>query len=394
MKSPFATMALVGSLAAGIALSPTFLFAQQPGVTQSGQPRSPFGDTVGAGAPGAPGADRNALNGNDVPSLTPASDLKAPQMDLPDEPVEPYLLTKDNGPFMVLARVFRGPDSQRMAIALVKELRADFGLPAYIFRKKENPGGSLIRGMPPTAPSQITTTNVKMPERIRTFDEAAVLVGNVKTQADQERLWREVKKLEPQCLEKMSSPFSWRKGLSSAIRTTNPYIPAQNLYPRTTDKLMVMMNGGLRSIVNCPGPFSLQVAEFTGRSGFTFNPNAPANQILGSLKDSPLRTAHDDAERMAEKLANAPEIRQTGQPVYVYHDHTSSKVYVGSFNSPQDPAAGALRNYLVQNAYNLSNKNFELPNKRPRGRSAATDTMIVPALALTDVNDLKGKIRN
>jgi hypothetical protein len=318
--------------------------------------------------------------------------LKAPQLDLPDEPIEPYLLTKEHGPFMVLARVFRGPDAQRMAIALCKELRTDFGLPAYIFRKKENPGGSLVRGVPPTVPSQINSTNIKMPEKIRTFDEAAVLVGNMKTLADQERLWREVKTLDPKCLQKMSTPFPWRKGLSTALRTSNPYVPAQNLYPRAPDKLMVMMNGGLRSIINCPGPFSLQVAEFTGRSAFSFNPNTPANQIL-DLRDSPLRTAHADAEKMAEKLANAPEIRQTGQPVYVYHDRTSSKVYIGSFNSLQDPAAGAMRNYLVQNAYNLSNKNSELPTKRLRGK-AATDTMIVPAMALTDVNDLQGKIKN
>jgi hypothetical protein len=387
MKSPFAALALVGALASGAALSPAQLFAQAPGVTQSGAPRSPFGDTVGGAGPGA---ERSLPGG--VRDLTPAADLKAPQLDLPDEPIEPYLLTKDHGPFMVLARVFRGPDAQRMAIALCKELRTDFGLPAYIFRKKENPGGSLVRGVPPTVPSQINSTNIKMPEKIRTFDEAAVLVGNMKTLADQERLWREVKQLDPKCLQKMSTPFPWRKGLSTALRTSNPYVPAQNLFPRAPDKLMVMMNGGLRSIINCPGPFSLQVAEFTGRSAFSFNPNTPANQIL-DLRDSPLRTAHADAEKMAEKLANAPEIRQTGQPVYVYHDRTSSKVYIGSFNSLQDPAAAAMRNYLVQNAYNLSNKNSELPTKRLRGK-AATDTMIVPAMALTDVNDLKGKIKN
>ena len=391
MKSSFAVMAFGGALAAGIVLGPVPLFAQTPGgVSQTVTPRSPFGPTVGAAALSTP--DRPVADGTGVRELTPASELRDPQLDLPDEPIEPYLLTKDNGPFMVIAKVFRGPDSQRMAIALCKELRTEFGLPAYIFRKKENPGGSLVRGVPPTVPSEVKSTDIKMPEKIRTFDEAAVLVGNERTHADQERLWREVKKLKPACLEKMSTPFPWRTGLSTALRTTNPYIPAQNLYPRPQDKLMITMNGGLRSLLNCPGAYSLQVAEFSGRSGFKFDPKMPEHQILGPLQNSPLRTAHDDAERMAEKLANSPEIRQTGQPVYVYHDRTSSKVFIGAFNSPQDPQAIQVRNYLVQNAYNLSNKNSELPSKRRRGKDA-TDTMIVPALALTDVNDLKGKIK-
>src|SRR5262249_43084184 len=102
--------------------------------------------------------------------------------------------------------------------------------------------------------------------------------------------------------------------------------------------------------------------------------------------NSPLRKAHDDAERMADKLARAPEIQQTGQPVYVYHDRTTSKVFIGSFNSPQDPAAVALRGHLVKRtAYDLTQKS--------RGKDAL-DTMIVPALALTDVRDIKVKIQN
>ena len=93
-------------------------------------------------------------SGANVPELTPASDLKPPDSTCRDEPIEPYLLTKDAGPFMVMARVFRGPDAQRMAIALAKELRTEYGLPAYIFRKKEFPGGSMIRGTPPQRPAK------------------------------------------------------------------------------------------------------------------------------------------------------------------------------------------------------------------------------------------------
>ena len=63
--------------------------------------------------------------------------------------------------------------------------------------------------------------------------------------------------------------------------------------------------------------------------------------MFPDLKESPLRTAADDAERMADKLAKDAEFQRLGQPVYVLHDRTSSRVFVGSFDSPQDPRAGA-----------------------------------------------------
>ena len=65
--------------------------------------------------------------------------------------------------------------------------------------------------------------------------------------------------------------------------------------------------------------------------------------VIPNLRESPLRTAHDDAERMADKLAKDAEFQRLGQPVYVLHDRTSSRVYIGSFDSPQDPKAGEVR---------------------------------------------------
>jgi hypothetical protein len=309
-----------------------------------------------------------------TPDLRPASDLKPPSIVLPDEPVEPYLLTKDAGPFMVMARVFRGRDAERTALALVKELRDDFGLPAYILRTKDLPGD----------PARAAASAGDVRGKVRTVDEAAVMVGNEKSPADQVKLLRQVQKLKPKCLEGVSSPFPWRTGLSSAARANNPYVPAKYLFPQTKDRLLLRMNAGLRSVANCPGRYSLQVADFSGRTAFQFNPEARAAQLLPNLGDSPLRKAADDAARMAEQLAKAPEIQRLGQPIYVYHDRTTSKVFIGSFQDPRDPAAAALRNQLVQDAYALSNKN-------ERGK-AATDTMIVPALALTDLTEIKSML--
>lgn len=318
-----------------------------------------------------------------LPDLTPPADLKPPTVPLPSEPVEPYLLTKDVGPFMVLARSFRGPDSERMALALVKELRKDYGLPAYILRIKDYPGRSMLRGVPPTAGSDVMQAGIRMPEKIRTLDESAVLVGNEKTLVGSERLLKQVRKINPKCLEGMSSPYWWRKGLSYAIRTTNPYVAAQNLYAKTPDRLLVQMNRGQQSIVNCAGRYSLQVADFSGRTSYQFNGQVNPT-ALSNLRTSPLQTAAADAEKMAEKLAHLPQFQNLGQPVYVYHDRTSSRVYVGSFDRPDDPKAARMREELLRMA---------VPLMKSGKNSHGLDTMIVPAVSLTDLSGAKQAIR-
>ena len=150
------------------------------------------------------------------------------------------------------------------------------------------------------------------------------------------KLWNQVRKIKPDCLNNMSTPFKWREGLARSYRTTNPYVPVQLLYPSHNDRLMVRMNSGLRSIVNCPGHYSLQVAEFSGRSTYQLNSMPVSNSMFPDLKGSPLRTAADDAERMADKLAKDAEFQRLGVPVYVVHDRTASRVFVGSFDSPTD----------------------------------------------------------
>ncbi len=409
MKKTMAAMALFGCLAGGPA------GAQVPGSSTAGTPRVPatpypsatqgvgagrmptaLPPAAGTGAPGAapaaaPAPDaggRRVYDANSVlPGPTPDEELRKVTIALPDDPLEPYLLTKENGPFMVLAKVFRGPDSERMALALCKELRQDFKLPAYILRSKEWPMKSNIRGVPVQAPSMTTRAAIKQPEQIRIHDEAAVLVGDEKTLMGSELLLHKVKKLRPKCLDGMPKLFAWRQGLSHAIRTTNPYVPAQLLYPRAPDRLVVSMNRGLKSIVHCSGHYSLQVAQFTGRS--TFNLNGDGHSLASSIidpKSSPLRTAHDDAERLADNLARSPDIRKLGMPVYVHHDRTSSRVFVGSFNSPQDPRFKPIHEEMLK----ISGKQFA---QARQGGWRRSDPMVIPASALTDVDKLKADLQ-
>ena len=91
-------------------------------------------------------------NGEEIPAPEMLENAK-PIVPLPTGALEPYMLTKDNGPFMVLAYSFRGPDAPRQALALVLELRNKYKLPAYLLLPRKFPGRSNIRGVPPQAPA-------------------------------------------------------------------------------------------------------------------------------------------------------------------------------------------------------------------------------------------------
>jgi hypothetical protein len=135
------------------------------------------------------------------------------------ETVDSYLLKKENSPFMVMAKVFRGPDAEKMALALSQERRNDFGLPAYILRTKDFAAGRNLVANNPGA--------------LQVHEEAAVLVGDEKTAAATEILVKKLKKIEPKCVAHYPRAPLDRLGrvgtLHRAIRTTNPYVTAREL---------------------------------------------------------------------------------------------------------------------------------------------------------------------
>ena len=318
-------------------------------------------------------------NNSEIPAPSAPEEVK-PTIPLPTGPIEPYMLTRQNGPFMVMAYSFRGPDAPRQALALVLELRNKYHLPAYILLPKKFPGKSMIRGVPPQAPSFAMKDDVSLPELIRTLDEAAVLVGDEKTTKDAFDLMHKVKKIHPVCIDGMPQIMPWRRGqgLSRATTTTNPFVPAEEIFPNQPDVIIGQMNDGPHNIRYCAGRYTLQIANFTGRS--TQDPkNDPRFKGIMNAMKSPLETAADDAERLAEALSKDKEILKTGYQPYVYHDRYSSRVTIGSFDSPSDPAAEKLHRRLIEIAVDLNNRKV-------------TDTMIVPATQLFDLAPIKPKL--
>lgn len=341
---------------------------------------TPRRQTTSAANPPKTDAKVVLANNEATPEPTPLEELDGPKIALPTAPLGPFLLQKEHGPFMVMAHTFRGPDASRYAQALCIELRDRYGLPAYVWHLKIQPGHSNIRNVAPTAPSEIPGNRVTDPEGRRVYDEAAVLVGNCVTEKESQDLWYKVKKLHSKTLDGLPSIYPWRKkGLSRALMTTNPLRASQELFPgsiadgvakdgaidmeafgmalqnapKKPDKLLVQMNQGSRSLLKCNGEWVIQVAEFSGRSVIA---DGTAQAIDGKtvdkqtlraafssdsfLKKSPLAQAADDAETLAEELSKSKKLGKL-KP-YVYHDRFSSKVYIGPFSSPNDPSVATL----------------------------------------------------
>ncbi len=372
MKTSTAMMAMVVGLALP-ALVDAQLFGR-PGTTNPRTVPTPAPRLSYRDATNAP-SDSKVLPANAViPEPVNPDKLSLPAIPLPPEPIDGYLLTKQNGPFMVLAYTFQGEYADKYAQALAIELRVKHGLPAYVLRTKDFPGKSMIRNVPPTAPTGVFQPQVGLPEKLRTLDEAAVLVGDEKTLDDSEKLLHRVKKIRPICVDAIPNKWTHRKGdgLKRAIRTTNPYIPAEDLFVRKPDVMLKQINQGPHSIFNCPGKYSLQVAEFSGLSDVV-NPTTREGMFnMFNLKRGPLAHAADDAEKLANALARDKQVNQSGGRPYVFHSRYSSKVMMGSFDSPNDPSAIKLRRDLLLMGVDLNNR-------------GVTDVMIVPATSLTEV---------
>jgi hypothetical protein len=137
------------------------------------------------------------------------------------------------------------------------------------------------------------------------------------------------------------------------------------------------MNRGPHTLYNCPGPYTLVVARFTGRS--TFGGEGDSDFLKDSLKTSPLATATDEAELMAAELNKDPMLKKAGMEAYVYHDRKKSVVTLGHFNEkievedmPKNQKILSIRQHLdkLSQQYMNSGK-FQTP-------LTPTDVMPVP----------------
>jgi hypothetical protein len=292
-------------------------------------------------------------------------------------PNKTYPLTDANGPWMILATVFRGDDAERQAQQLVYELRKRYKLEAYahvhVFDYTKygrawgvNPDGS---------------RSVAWQAREDDVREVAVMVGNYASLDDDRAIdtLKKIKAIEPESLRSEAAKDTQvfadlrqamyakkKKGpMGAAFVVTNPLLPPEYFNSAGLDKLVLEMNKEVpHSLLDCPGKFTLKVATFTG--------TAAIDQI--KIRDSShvrkMGYTLDEAAENAHKLTES--LRRQGYEAYEFHEREQSIVTVGNFEIAAVPGPNGrpvtppeidrlMRVFGVQVAPNPGNTAMEMP---------------------------------
>jgi hypothetical protein len=265
------------------------------------------------------------------------------------DPDNEYPLTEQNGPWVIMATTFTGPDAMSDAKQLVYELRKDFKLPAYTLDKQFD-YSKTERGKGVDQYGQPKKMRYQKAEQV---NQVAVLVGDYQTvdDPDAQKVLARLKQAQPESLKRTKTSQSLadyrqtqqqglvntnksRGPLGNAFVTTNPMLPKEYFAPQGVDKLVLEMNKDVEhSLLKCAGRYSVKVATFTGSVVLD---QSKIKEIEGG-KESAFKSQLEQAAIRAHKLTVA--LRDKGYEAYEFHDRYSSIVTVGSFSTIGTPRA-------------------------------------------------------
>ncbi|MGO8690920.1 MAG: hypothetical protein ACLQLG_14960 [Thermoguttaceae bacterium] len=269
-----------------------------------------------------------------------------------------YDLKEDNGPWLIMACSFSGPNAQQQAHDLALELRSRYKLEAFVHTadfKLDDPNGGRDQNPFSHSPHWRYKKFKDHPE----IEEIAVLVGNYPAidSPDAKKALQQIRYAQPECLRADDgkgtsrtlaalrtiqqniqnamlpdgSEKKKRGPMGHAFVTTNPLLPADYYAPKKgIDPLILRMNKGVEhSLLDCPGKYTVQIAHFTG--------NVVINQreIEQINNGKPMKSSLTQADEKAHALTVA--LRTKGYEAYEFHDRFASIVTVGSFNSVGTP---------------------------------------------------------
>ncbi len=270
------------------------------------------------------------------------------------DPNKTYTVTKDLGPWMIMAISLGGDEAEEQASKLVLELRRDHKLEAWMHEQEFNLDEDVIG---------LGVDSRGNPKRMKNLHggavrEIAVLVGNFSSAEDpdaQKALekirYLKIKSLAGESLAQRSgygirdayrlTSDKLRKGtpvrgpLARAFVTRNPMLPAQDVARQSLDPFVADLNRDIKySLLENPGVYTVSVATYRGAAAFSESDFK--NTVTKSFERSG-DSQIDKAAKDATLVVNA--LRKEGVEAYVFHDRHESLVTVGSFQDLGTEAA-------------------------------------------------------
>jgi len=269
-----------------------------------------------------------------------------------------YTLTEHNGPWLVMAASFTGPEGKEQAHELIFELRSKYNLSAFYYGMTfELDDDNLGRGL--------DNYGAPIKRRYRKGDrkiEHAVLVGEFPRIDDPEaqKLLERVKRMSPETLQveegedtaqslatvrqfhdylrKKIGADDKRGPMGHAFLTRNPLLPKEYFVPHGVDPEVAKWNENLEySLMNCKGKYSIRVASFRGKTSFVKGEEPAVTQPRKAKDKDPLVIAARNAHLLTVAL------REKGWEAYEFHDRHESFVCVGSFDEGRTFADGSIK---------------------------------------------------
>ncbi|MCC9602054.1 hypothetical protein LOC67_15940 [Stieleria sp. JC731] len=261
----------------------------------------------------------------------------------PIDKADSYVLTEEDGPWLLLATTFIGEDAKEDAQAAAIEIRSKLRLPAFIYKEDFNFTGTVDR--------DASTGRRMRYANPHQYEAYAVLVGEYDT-VNHESIDTDLEKLktaqldvfQKEALESDESDaanpasmiksfgqklFKSAKGrsrnpMSTAFLTRNPLLPEDFFQQPEVDSFVQELNEGMKySLLENDGKFTVVVR--------TFGACGTIEGAKNSDKFKPSAERMDQFARQADKMVKA--LRKQGHEAYQYHDRDSSVVTIGSFES-------------------------------------------------------------
>lgn len=261
------------------------------------------------------------------------------------DPSKSYELTEVEGPWMILAETFSGPEGKKRAHQLVMELRRDYDLPAYIYKEDfdfSRPVGSFGPDHKPLRYANAAHyeayavlvgefDSVNHPELKPTLQTLKTIQPGVfkdVTPESEVGPMAAIRRIHQQLTK--SDKRKSRGPMFNAFVTRNPMLPDNFTQAPEVDSFVRRLNEKVEySLLDCKGKYTVVVRTFEGLSTTMIG-----TQLKRAFDPSSERL--DASADLANQMVLA--LRKQGVEAYEFHDRSKSIVTIGSFESLGRPA--------------------------------------------------------